>query len=71
MNCLIVSDTHQECEGCATIIRPGIVGMTNEITGRLVAQCPECLMSLDHRLALAWASLPGYGALGELGDEES
>ncbi len=63
---LIVSEIRRECEGCAAIIRPGIVAMTDEIIGRDTPQCPECLKSLDWRLAIAWASIPGYGALDRI-----
>ncbi len=40
--------------------------MTDEIIGRGTPQCPECLKSLDWRLAIAWASLPGNGALDRI-----
>ncbi len=66
---LIVSETRRECEGCAAIIRPGIVAMTDEIHGEgypTVPQCPECLKSLDPRLAAAWAMLRHYGSLSAL-----
>ncbi len=64
---LVVSETRRECEGCAAIIRPGIVAMTGDVIGgRLVAQCPECLKSLDPLLAAAWSMVPAWGGLSAL-----
>ncbi len=67
MNYLIVSEERRECEGCAAVIRPGIVAMTDEVLGdRFTPQCPECLKSLDLRLAAVWSMLRRYGSLAEL-----
>ncbi len=67
MNYLIVSEQRRECEGCGAVIRPGIVAMTDEVVGdRHVPQCPECLKSLDVRLAAAWAMLRRYGSMAAL-----
>ncbi len=47
-------DEGRECEGCGATLPPGLIGLTDEVTGRLVAQCKVCLFSLDRRLAAAW-----------------
>lgn len=51
---LMVSEESRECEGCGVELPPGVVGLTDELTGALVAQCRTCLFSLDRRLAAAW-----------------
>ncbi len=57
MSCyLAFSDDARECEGCGAALAPGLIGLTDEVTGRLVAQCQVCLFSLDRRLAGAWVT---------------
>ncbi len=66
-NYLAVSERPRECEACAAVLEPGIVALSGEVLpDRLVPICPECLKSLDWRLAIAWASIPGYGSLDEI-----
>ncbi len=69
MNCLIVSETRQECAECSAVIRPGIVALTESLAGRpvpLSPVCPECLKSRDARLAAAWAMIRDFGRLAAL-----
>ncbi len=63
---LEISDKERECEGCAAVIRPGIVAMTNEVIGAWCPMCLGCLKSLDWRLAIAWASIHQFGSLRAL-----
>ena len=49
---LVVCETESACEGCGLELKPGLIGLTDEITGRFVPQCRRCLFSLDRRLAV-------------------
>ena len=44
-------DVELECSGCCRPVRPGLIGMTDELgPAPLAPVCPSCLNGLDRRL---------------------
>ena len=52
---LTVSEVPLEFEGCGEQLRPGVIGLTDEIhgpDGKLEPQCKGCTLAQDRRLGL-------------------
>ncbi len=48
---LSFTDVELECSGCCRPVRPGLIGMTDELgPAPLAPICPCCLNGLDRRL---------------------
>ncbi len=50
---LRIIETTAECEGCAAVLGPGLIGLTDEIhPDQLAPLCKRCLISQDRRLGM-------------------